>query len=120
MSLPSRTRVLESGSSFPGWAGSGICLTQTTTFMVADSRRDPLSGANSRGKGVLAAVSGGSVSVPPAGGPGESGRAKVDEEPRMVDVDDVVRLVIPAEPGFLRLARLTAAAVASRMGFTFD
>ena len=38
----------------------------------------------------------------------------------MVDVDDVVRLVIPAEPGFLRLARLTAAAVASRMGFTFD
>ena len=38
----------------------------------------------------------------------------------MVDVDDEVRLVIPAEPGFLRLARLTAAAVASRMGFTFD
>lgn len=37
-----------------------------------------------------------------------------------VDVDDEVRLVIPAEPGFLRLARLTAAAVASRMGFTFD
>lgn len=38
----------------------------------------------------------------------------------MVEVDDEVRLVIPAEPGFLRLARLTAAAVASRMGFTFD
>lgn len=38
----------------------------------------------------------------------------------MVDVDDEVRLAIPAEPGFLRLARLTAAAVASRMGFTFD
>ena len=35
-------------------------------------------------------------------------------------MDDEVRLVIPAEPGFLRLARLTAAAVASRMGFTFD
>src|SRR4051794_13305423 len=34
--------------------------------------------------------------------------------------DDQVRLLIPAEPGFLRLARLTAAAVASRMGFTFD
>src|SRR4051794_16800006 len=34
--------------------------------------------------------------------------------------DDEVRLLIPAEPGFLRLARLTAAAVASRMGFTFD
>jgi hypothetical protein len=38
----------------------------------------------------------------------------------MVGVDDEVRLLIPAEPGFLRLARLTAAAVASRMGFTFD
>ena len=31
-----------------------------------------------------------------------------------------VRLLIPAAPGYLRLARLTAAAVASRMGFTFD
>src|SRR4051794_32044828 len=34
MSLPSRTRVFVSGSSFPGAAGSGICLTQTATFMV--------------------------------------------------------------------------------------
>ena len=42
------------------------------------------------------------------------------ERQSTVDVDDEVRLVIPAEPGFLRLARLTAAAVASRMGFTFD
>ena len=42
------------------------------------------------------------------------------ERTSMVDVDDEVRLLIPAEPGFLRLARLTAAAVASRMGFTFD
>jgi hypothetical protein len=44
----------------------------------------------------------------------------VSERQSTVDVDDEVRLVIPAEPGFLRLARLTAAAVASRMGFTFD
>jgi len=34
--------------------------------------------------------------------------------------EEEVRRRIPAEPGFLRLARLTAAAVASRMGFTFD
>src|SRR5262245_31000010 len=34
MSLPSRTRVFVLGSSFPGLAGSGICFTQTTTFMV--------------------------------------------------------------------------------------
>ena len=36
MSLPSRFRVLVVGSSAPGSAGSGICLTHTTTFM-ADS-----------------------------------------------------------------------------------
>src|SRR5258708_19031465 len=34
ISLPSRTRVLVSGSSLPGVAGSGICLTQTATFMA--------------------------------------------------------------------------------------
>ena len=34
MSLPLRTRVLVEGSSAPGSAGSGICLTQTTTFMA--------------------------------------------------------------------------------------
>ena len=33
MSLPSRLRVLVLGSSAPGSAGSGICLTHTTTFM---------------------------------------------------------------------------------------
>lgn len=31
-----------------------------------------------------------------------------------------VRLVVPAEPEYLRLVRLTAAGLASRMGFTFD
>ena len=31
-----------------------------------------------------------------------------------------VRLVVPAEPEYLRLVRLTAAGLASRLGFTFD
>ena len=31
-----------------------------------------------------------------------------------------VRLAVPASPEFLRLARLTVAGVASRMGFTYD
>ena len=34
ISLVSRLRVLVSGSISPGSAGSGICLTQTTTFMA--------------------------------------------------------------------------------------
>src|SRR5829696_3369490 len=33
MSLPSRLSRLVSGSSWPGVAGSGICFTQTATFM---------------------------------------------------------------------------------------
>src|SRR4051794_14057602 len=33
MSLPSRFNVLVEGSSAPGLAGSGICLTHTMTFM---------------------------------------------------------------------------------------
>jgi anti-sigma regulatory factor (Ser/Thr protein kinase) len=33
---------------------------------------------------------------------------------------DEVRLVVPATPDFLRLARVTAAGLASRLGFTFD
>jgi serine/threonine-protein kinase RsbW len=31
-----------------------------------------------------------------------------------------VRLVVPASPEYLRLVRLTAAGLASRLGFTFD
>ena len=31
-----------------------------------------------------------------------------------------VRLVVPAAPEYLRLVRLTAAGLASRLGFTFD
>lgn len=33
---------------------------------------------------------------------------------------DEVRLVVPAMPEFLRLARVTAAGLASRLGFSFD
>src|ERR1700744_4825627 len=35
MSLPDRSRVLVPGWSAPGAAGSGICLTHTTTFMTS-------------------------------------------------------------------------------------
>ena len=52
-------------------------------------------------------------------GPADEGAA-LYEGNGMGQGEDEVRLLIPAEPGFLRLARLTAAAVASRMGFTFD
>lgn len=34
--------------------------------------------------------------------------------------DDEVRLAVPAKPEFLGLARVTAAGLASRLGFTFD
>src|ERR1700693_4812134 len=34
MSLPDRSRALVPGTSDPGTAGSGICLTHTTTFMA--------------------------------------------------------------------------------------
>ena len=33
---------------------------------------------------------------------------------------DEVRLAVPASPEFLRLARVTATGLASRLGFTFD
>ena len=33
---------------------------------------------------------------------------------------DEVRLAVPATPEFVRLARVTAAGLASRLGFTFD
>ena len=39
----------------------------------------------------------------------------------MTDVDgEEVRLTMPATPQLLRVARLTAAALASRLGFSFD
>ena len=34
--------------------------------------------------------------------------------------NDEVRLAVPARPEFLRLARVTAAGLASRLGFSFD
>ena len=34
--------------------------------------------------------------------------------------EEEVRLVVPATPEFLRLARVTASGVASRLGFSFD
>jgi len=37
-----------------------------------------------------------------------------------MDPSDEVRLVVPATPEFLRLARVTASGIASRLGFTFD
>ena len=37
-----------------------------------------------------------------------------------IDTSRDVHLVVPASPEYLRLVRLTAAGLASRMGFTFD
>jgi serine/threonine-protein kinase RsbW len=37
-----------------------------------------------------------------------------------VTTEDEVRLIVPASPEFLRLARITAAGLASRLGFTLD
>src|SRR5579859_6659783 len=37
-----------------------------------------------------------------------------------VATQDEVRLAVPAMPEFLRLARVTASGLASRLGFTFD
>jgi hypothetical protein len=37
-----------------------------------------------------------------------------------VSNEDEVRLAVPAKPEFLGLARVTAAGLASRLGFTFD
>src|SRR6478736_3992581 len=45
MSLPSRLRVFVAGSSAPGAAGSGICFTQTTTFMAGHCYRTVTNGA---------------------------------------------------------------------------
>jgi anti-sigma regulatory factor (Ser/Thr protein kinase) len=43
-----------------------------------------------------------------------------EEEEQQVAKQDEVRLAVPATPEFLRLARVTAAGLASRLGFTFD
>ena len=50
--------------------------------------------------------------------PGEHNGLEEREE-RLRTAGDV-RLVVPAAPEYLRLVRLTAAGLASRLGFTFD
>jgi hypothetical protein len=43
------------------------------------------------------------------------------EQPHVIDVaGEEVRLTMPATPELLRVARLTAAGLASRLGFSFD
>jgi serine/threonine-protein kinase RsbW len=44
----------------------------------------------------------------------------VEEREEQLRVGGDVRLVVPAAPEYLRLVRLTAAGLASRLGFTFD
>lgn len=43
-----------------------------------------------------------------------------DERDERLEAGGEVRLTVPATPEYLRLVRLTAAGLASRMGFTFD
>jgi serine/threonine-protein kinase RsbW len=50
---------------------------------------------------------------------GEGEKGQVEREERLGKGGDV-RLVVPAAPEYLRLVRLTAAGLASRLGFTFD
>jgi serine/threonine-protein kinase RsbW len=44
----------------------------------------------------------------------------LDEREERLRTGGDVRLVVPASPEYLRLVRLTAAGMASRLGFTFD
>jgi serine/threonine-protein kinase RsbW len=47
-------------------------------------------------------------------------RNGVEEREDQLRTGGDVRLVVPAAPEYLRLVRLTAAGLASRLGFTFD
>ena len=47
-------------------------------------------------------------------------RNGVEERDGQLRTGGDVRLVVPAAPEYLRLVRLTAAGLASRLGFTFD
>jgi hypothetical protein len=47
-------------------------------------------------------------------------RASSEERGTLVATTDEVRLTVPAMPEFLRLTRVTAAGLASRLGFSFD
>ena len=50
-----------------------------------------------------------------------SGEANgLEEREEQLRTSGDVRLVVPAAPEYLRLVRLTAAGLASRLGFTFD
>ena len=47
-------------------------------------------------------------------------RNGLEEREEQLRTGGDVRLVVPASPEYLRLVRLTAAGLASRLGFTFD
>ena len=49
-----------------------------------------------------------------------SGESEQAESEERLGTGGDVRLVVPAAPEYLRLVRLTAAGLASRLGFTFD
>jgi len=49
-----------------------------------------------------------------------AGEGEQMEREEQLGVSGDVRLVVPAAPEYLRLVRLTAAGLASRLGFTFD
>ena len=49
-----------------------------------------------------------------------AGEGEQMEREEQLGVSGNVRLVVPAAPEYLRLVRLTAAGLASRLGFTFD
>src|ERR1700692_4569961 len=107
MSLPSRTRVWETGSSLPGLAGSGICFTQTATFMARlfftrthSHHSDPRPAASTgrgRARGPPATTGSG-------GGEGTVGRRGVVKAQGGTTAQGAkqneVRLAVPAMPEF--------------------